>query len=72
MEDIRKQINSLSISEKILLVEEIWDSIANEELSFELSEKQKEAVEKRSKDFHNDPSMGRSWEEIKNEFLGKQ
>ena len=70
-EDIKKQIKHLSVAEKILLVEEIWDSIAYEEQSFELTENQKTAVEKRSKDFKKNPDIGREWKEIRAEFLGK-
>jgi putative addiction module component (TIGR02574 family) len=35
---LRTQINDLSVSEKILLVEEIWDSIASQEMSFDLND----------------------------------
>lgn len=28
-EDIKKEINQLALSEKLLLVEDIWDNIAN-------------------------------------------
>jgi putative addiction module component (TIGR02574 family) len=35
---LRTQINDLSVSEKIFLVEEIWDSIASQEMSFDLTD----------------------------------
>lgn len=70
-DDFRNHINSLSISEKILLVEEIWDSIADQEKSFDLTDTQKEIVKERSSSFKINPAQGRSWEEIKDEFLGK-
>jgi putative addiction module component (TIGR02574 family) len=63
--DLEKQIKKLSVPERILLVEEIWDGIARENESFELSKAQKEELERRSQSF----SSGRSWEEIKAEFL---
>ena len=68
---LRTQINDLSVSEKILLVEEIWDSIASQEMSFDLNDSQKKIVKERSSSFKNNPELGRSWEEIRNEFLGK-
>ena len=63
--DLTKQIKKLSIAERILLVEEIWDSIARENEAFELSRAQKEELDRRSQSF----SEGRTWEEIKAEFL---
>ncbi|MBK7499152.1 MAG: addiction module protein [Ignavibacteriales bacterium] len=68
---LRTQINDLSVSEKILLVEEIWDSIASQEMSFDLNDSQKKIVKERSSSFKINPELGRSWEEIRNEFLGK-
>lgn len=68
---IKEQIKTMSLSEKILLVEEIWDSIAEENESFELSETQIKAVKDRSSDYHKNPKLGRDWEEIRKEFFGK-
>jgi putative addiction module component (TIGR02574 family) len=71
-DEIRNQISKLSVSEKILLVEEIWDSIANEEKSFELTDTQKRTVIRRSEELQENPTIGRRWEEIRDEFLGKK
>jgi len=71
IDNLRTQINNLSVSEKILLVEEIWDSIADQENSFDLNESQKRMVKERSISFKTNPALGRTWEEIRNEFLGK-
>jgi putative addiction module component (TIGR02574 family) len=70
-DEFRNQIDRLSISERILLVEEIWDSIANQEKSFDLTNSQKKIVKERSNSFKINPALGRSWEEIRYEFLGK-
>ncbi|MDZ7624538.1 MAG: addiction module protein [Ignavibacteriaceae bacterium] len=70
-DELRNQINNLSVSEKILLVEEIWDSIANEEQSFDLTDTQKKIVKERSNSFNANPALGRKWEEIRDEFLAK-
>jgi len=71
IDELRNQINKLNVSEKILLVEEIWDSIASQEMSFDLNDSQKKIVKERSSSFKINPELGRSWEEIRNEFLGK-
>ena len=70
-DEFRNQIDKLSVSEKILLVEEIWDSIASEEQSFDLTDTQKKIVKERSNSFNADPAIGRKWEDIRDEFLGK-
>jgi len=36
--------------------------------NLELSIKQKEELDVRIKSFHNDPSIGRSWNEVKNDI----
>ncbi|MFH1196718.1 MAG: addiction module protein [bacterium] len=69
--ELKQQIQKLSVSERILLAEDIWDSVAQENQSFDLTPSQKEALEKRSMDFTNNPEIGRKWEHIKAEFLGK-
>jgi putative addiction module component (TIGR02574 family) len=67
--DLNREIQKLSIPERILLVEDIWDSIARENEAFELSQTQKDELDKRSRSFRENPSQGRSWQEIKAEFL---
>ena len=67
--NLSSEIKKLSIPERILLVEEIWDSIAHENEAFELSKSQKDELDRRSDSFEKKPSQGRSWEEIKSEFL---
>jgi putative addiction module component (TIGR02574 family) len=63
--DLEGQIKKLSLAERIILVEEIWDSIARENETFELSEDQKKELDRRSQSF----SKGRTWDEIRTEFL---
>jgi len=67
--NIANEIKKLSVAERILLVEEIWDGIARENEAFELSDSQKKELERRSQSFSSNPALGRSWEEIKAEFL---
>ena len=67
--NIRSEIKKLSIPERILLVEDIWDSIATENEAFELSQSQKDELDKRSFSFEQNPSQGRTWQEIKAEYL---
>lgn len=71
IDDIKKQIDRLSISEQIILVEEIWDNINNKSQHFEPTKVQKEIIKKRDMDFSTNPNQGRNWEKIKDEALNK-
>lgn len=61
-------IKNLSVPEKVLIVEEIWDSIARGDEYPELTVSQKEELSKRIDSYHQYPEQGRSWEEIKRDF----
>jgi putative addiction module component (TIGR02574 family) len=63
--DLEGQVKKLSLAERILLIEEIWDSIARENETFDLSEDQKKELDRRSLSF----GKGRTWDEIRAEFL---
>lgn len=62
------EIKNLSISEKILIIEEIWDSIATDAVYPELSENELVELNARIDSFHANPQQGRTWNEIKNNF----
>lgn len=58
-------IDQLSVAERILLVEEIWDSIAEEVNASELTQAQKGELDRRLAAMESDPEAGSSWEEVK-------
>ena len=61
------QILKLSIPERILLVEEIWDSIVKENKNaYSLSEEQIHFLDEEIKAYEKNPEEGSTWEEIKN------
>jgi putative addiction module component (TIGR02574 family) len=67
--ELTKQAKSLSISERIRLVEEIWDTIAEENEAFELTDVQKRELDRRLELARSNPGQGRTWDEIKAEFM---
>lgn len=69
--NLSEQAKKLSIPERIALVEEIWDSIAEDSEYFELTETQKRELDRRIESFRTDPSRGRTWEQIKSDFTSK-
>jgi putative addiction module component (TIGR02574 family) len=58
-------IDRLSLAERILLVEEIWDSIAAEAEAMEVPQSHKDELDRRLVAYHADPQAGASWEEVK-------
>jgi putative addiction module component (TIGR02574 family) len=58
-------IDRLSLAERILLVEEIWDSIVAEAEAREVPQSHKDELDRRLAAFHADPQAGSSCEEVK-------
>ena len=54
----------LSIPERIQLVEDIWDSIAAQADSLELSKEEKKLIDQRLDDYHKNPESGSPWEDV--------
>jgi putative addiction module component (TIGR02574 family) len=61
-------IDQLSIAPRILLVEEIWDSIAAEAEEVPLTEAHREALERRVAAYLENPDAVASWDEVKAGF----
>jgi putative addiction module component (TIGR02574 family) len=55
---------TLSIPERIQLVEDIWDSIAAEAVSVELTEEEKRIIDERLDAYHRNPNLGSPWENV--------
>lgn len=67
--ELTKQAKNLSISDRIRLVEEIWDTIAEENEAFDLTDAQRRELDRRIESARNNPGQGRTWDEIKAEFM---
>ena len=64
---MRKNIvdmNELSIAERIELVEDLWDSIAEKPEAVVLSEEQKQILDERIKEYQEDSNPGSTWNEV--------
>lgn len=65
------KIQELSISERIILAEKLWDSVIDEDTAIELPEKQKVELDRRLQAFLDDQDMGSSWHEVKERIIGE-
>ena len=64
-------LDRLSVAERILLVEELWDSIAAEPRAVELTDAQRQDLQRRLDAYRHDPAAGSPWEEVKQRIRGK-
>lgn len=61
----------LSIPERIQLVEDIWDTIAAEAHSIELTEEEKRIIDERLEAYHKDPAAGSPWKDVYKRTISK-
>ena len=61
-----ENIKKLSIAERILLVEDIWDSIISSDEDFPMSDEQKRELDSRLDAYYKNPNEGKSWKEVRN------
>ena len=65
-------ILKLDVSERIQLVEDVWDSVAAVPEAIPLTDKQKRELDRRLDAYHNDPSAGSPWKEVKERILSRK
>jgi len=63
---------TLSIPERIQLVEDIWDTIAIEAEAIELTEDEKRIIDERLEAYHRNPDLGSPWEDVYKRTVSRQ
>jgi putative addiction module component (TIGR02574 family) len=58
---------NLSPSERLLLVQDLWDSLNVGDIP--LTERQKEELDRRGAKYQANPSSGSSWEDVKQRII---
>lgn len=67
---LQQEIQNLSFSEKIQLVQDLWDEIAATDTEMiPLSEAQQQELEQRLQAHQNHPDAASSWAEVKNRIV---
>ena len=66
------EIQSLTVSERIMLAEALWDSVVAEDAEIELTEKQKAELNQRLEAYEIDYESGSSWDDVKARILRKE
>ena len=71
-EEIMQEINKLKLSEKLLLIEDVWDSIALSDKDLSMQEWQKKELNKRYSEFRDKQIDLHDWhsvhEDLRNKF----
>jgi putative addiction module component (TIGR02574 family) len=63
---------SLSVAERIQLVEDIWDTIAEVPDEVGLTDSQKAEIDRRLDAYHRSPEEGAPWDMVRKRILSRQ
>jgi len=63
------QFSELSVSEKLLLFEELWDNLAAQPSEVPVRDWQKRELERRYQEFLENPSEGSPWPEVQERLM---
>lgn len=66
-----KEILELSVSERIQLVQDIWDSVAKVPESLALSDEEKAEIDRRLDAYHQDPNAGSPWSVVQDRIKSR-
>jgi len=64
-----KDLLKLPVAERLRLVEDLWDSIAAVPEAVELTEEQRRELDERLAQYHEDPTSGSPWKDVKERIL---
>jgi putative addiction module component (TIGR02574 family) len=70
-DQIKDEINRLDLSEKLLLVEDIWDSIAASNSELPMPEWQKEELDRRYKEYKEGKLGLHDWQAVHEDLRDK-
>ena len=71
LEEIKNEIDRLGLSEKLLLVEDVWDSIAASNSELPLPDWQKQELEKRFREYQEGKLELHDWKTVHEELREK-
>jgi len=70
--EIAGEIRQLTVAERLLLVQEIWDTIAAHQETLPITEAQQDELDIRLEAYRAAPQKGSSWEAVKNRIIGNK
>lgn len=68
----RESIMRLSVAERIQLVEDIWDTVAEVPEAVSLTDEQKAEIDRRLDAYHQNPDEGCPWEVVRQRIRNRR
>ena len=68
MSTVRRDIQSLSVAERLRLLEEIWDSLVETPEAIPVTEAQRRELERRRRAHARNPGAAKSWAQVRARF----
>ena len=65
MSTVRQEIQSLSVADRLQLLEEIWDSLLETPEAVPVTEAQRKELARRRRAHARNPSTGKSWAKVR-------
>ena len=65
------ELRTLSPSDKLALVTELWDDLASNPEDIPITPEQIAEVDRRLEEYRKNPGIGSTWEEVKARILGQ-
>jgi putative addiction module component (TIGR02574 family) len=65
-------LRTLSASDKLTLVTELWDDLASKPEDIPITPEQIAEVDRRLEEYRQNPGLGSSWEDVKARILGQK
>ena len=62
-------LETLSVPERVQMVEDLWDSIARSNAAIPMPQWQKDELTRRRQNYLQNPDSGTSWEQAKQDIL---
>lgn len=67
---IQDEAKKMSVAERIILAQELWDSIVVDQENIELTKGEQDELERRLSEYQSSPDEGSSWSEVKARIEG--
>lgn len=65
MSSVRKEVRSLSVVDRLQLLEELWDSLTETPEAIPVTDAQRKEVARRRRAHARNPSAAKSWAEVR-------
>ena len=65
-----QELETLSVAERVQIVEDIWDSIARSNANLPVPQWQQDELTRRKERYLRNPDSGETWDQVKQSILG--